>query len=430
MTIFVLTMVVFLFLLFLGVDIVFSFILTGMVYILFITDIPIQETVLASRGITLVAQSYTILAVPLFILAAALLNESGVTKRLVAFGIALVGNVRGGLGHAVVVSNMFMAGMSGSATADAAGIGKIMIPALTKAGFTPASAAALSASAATLGPILPPSIAMVLYASLADVSLGALLLASVVPGLLIGVFLMIGLYFSAEAKRVERVPFQWGVLLRTGLDALIALAMPLVILGGMFLGTYTPTEGAAIAVVYALFMGLVVYRTLRLKQLWVAFSETAVLTGAILLVVMGANGLSWLLTADGVGEALAPAFFPFESMPAITLLIVAAITLVLGTAMEEVTMLILMTPILAPTVVTLGIDPVLFGVVFVLATMIGLITPPVGISMFITCRIAGVTTGQFGRAVIRPFTAIVCVLITMCIFPQTVLWLPNAVLGT
>ncbi len=424
----VLMMVVFLALLFLGVPVAFSFILAaaGYVYI-FGSNVP--DTIIAARGITLVSESYTLLAVPLFLLAARLLNDAGMTDRLVAFAIAAIGHIRGGVGHAVVLANMVMAGMSGSATADAAGIGQAMIPVLRKAGYSAPSAAALSASAATIGPIIPPSVAMVLYAALASVSLGQLLLAGLVPGILMGIFLMVSLLLSAEARAMERSKFSLRRLAVTARDAFLSLLMPAIILGGMFLGVYTPTEGAAVAVAYAVFIGGVVYRSLTMSKLWEALKGSGTTTGAVLFVVMGANSVGWILTAEGAGEALLPLFTPIRDNPAVALLIIAAMTLILGTAMEEVTMLVLMTPILAPVVADIGIDPIHFGIVFVLSTMIGLITPPVGISMFITCHIAGVTSGEFTRAVIRPFTALVLVVVVISIFPDLVLWLPNTVFG-
>lgn len=426
---FVIAMVIFLVLIFIGIDIVFSFVLAGAIYLTWVSTSPIDISVVASRGITLVGESYTILAIPLFIFAACLLNETGLTNRLVAFAVALVGHVRGGLGHAVIVANLGMAGISGSATADAAGIGKAMIPSLQRSGYAPASAAALSAAAATLGPIVPPSIALVLYASLSGASLGGLLLAGIVPGLLMVIFLMVSLLLSPAARATTRVKFSWRRLGSTAQSGVLAILMPLIILGGMFLGFYTPTEGAAMAVVYSILVGTVVLRSLGIKQFRRAVTETVIMSGAILLVVMGANGLSWLLTADGVGLALAPFFTPFQATPGVTLLIIAAVALILGTAMEEVTMLILFTPILAPVVVHLGIDPIQFGIVFVTAVMIGLITPPVGISMFIAASIAKVTVGQFSRAVVGPFLALVGVLVVLCLWPPATTWLPNLVLG-
>lgn len=420
--------VIFLVLIFMGVPVAFGFFLTAAAYVYVLSD-QVSETIVAARGISFVSESYTILAVPLFVLAARLMNDAGMTDRLVLFAVAAVGHVRGGIGHAVVVSNMVMAGMSGSATADAAGIGQAMIPALRKAGYSASSAAALTASAATIGPIIPPSVAMVLYAALANVSLGRLLLAGVVPGVLMGGFLMVGLLLSKEAGGLKRTRFDLRILLRTTRDAFFSILMPAIILGGMFLGIYTPTEGAAVAVAYGVLIGTVVYRTLDHRRLWKSMQATAAITGTVLLVVMGANAVSWILTAEGAGAILRPMFIPFESNPGLTLVIIAAVTLLLGTAIEEVTMLVLMTPILAPVVIGLGIDPIHFGIVFVLATMIGLITPPVGISMFITCQIAGVTTGQFTRAVIRPFIALILVVVVISLMPELVLWLPNAVLG-
>ncbi len=424
----VLMMVVFLALLFLGVPVALSFVLAAAGYV-YIFGSNVSDTIIAARGISLISESYTLLAVPLFLLAARLLNDAGMTDRLVAFAIAAVGHIRGGVGHAVVLANMVMAGMSGSATADAAGIGQAMIPVLRRAGYSAPSAAALSASAATIGPIIPPSVAMVLYAALASVSLGQLLLAGLVPGILMGVFLMVSLLLSAEARALERSKFNLRRLASTGRDAVLSLLMPAIILGGMFLGVYTPTEGAAVAVAYGVFIGGFVYRTLTVDKLWTSLKSSGTTTGAVLFVVMGANAVGWILTAEGVGETLLPLFTPVRDNPALALLIIAAMTMILGTAMEEVTMLVLMTPILAPVVADLGIDPIHFGIVFVLSTMIGLITPPVGISMFITCHIAGVTSGEFTRAVIRPFIALMLVVVTISIFPDLVLWLPNLVFG-
>lgn len=421
-------MLVFIVLLFMGIPVAYSFILAAAVYVYLIaTSVP--DIIVAQQGITFVSESFSILAVPLFLLAARLMNEAGMTDRLAAFAMAAVGHVRGGIGHAVVVTNMVMAGMSGSATADAAGIGQAMIPTLIKAGYPPASAAALSAAAATLGPMLPPSIAMVIYSSLSNVSLGRLLLGGAVPGVIIGLFLMLDLLFSREAGKLERVPFSVRKLLTTMRDAFLSLLLPVIILGGSFFGVYTPTEGAAVAVAYGLFLGLAFYRTLTLASVWRALQATAETTGAILLIVMAANAVSWIMAAEGAGEGLKSLFFPFQSSPTIVLLVICAFTVLLGTVLEEATMLVLLTPILAPVVVSYGIDPVQFGVVFVLATMIGLIHPPIGISMFVTIHIAHVSTGQFARAVVRPLLATIAALIVCAVFPQIVLWLPNALLG-
>ena len=420
--------VAFLVLIFAGVPVGYSMVLTAAVHF-YVLSPGMSATVIAQRPVGLISESFTLLAVPLFLLAGNLLNACGMTARLVAFSVALVGHVRGGLGHAVVVSNVVMSGMSGSATADAAGIGSIMIPSLIRAGFSRRAAAALTASAATLGPIIPPSVAMVLYASLANVSLGRLLLAGFLPGFVIALFLMIDLWFSSESRRVARVPFNWRRLLLTARDAILALIMPAIILGGMFGGVYTPTEGAAVAVAYALIVGVVVYRSLSVAVVFQSLRESARTTGAVLFVVATASAVSWILTAEQAGETFRQVFLPFQASPKATMLLIAAVTLVLGTAMEETTMLVLMTPILAPIVAQAGIDPIHFGLVFVLSTMIGLITPPVGITMFIACRLAGITVNEFTRAVWRPLLALVLAVIVCALWPGLVLFLPNLVMG-
>jgi len=419
---------VFLLLIFLSIPVTYAMILTAATY-LYLLSPGIPATVIPQKAIGIISESFTLLAIPLFLLAGSLMNASGMTTRLVAFAVALVGHIRGGLGHAVVVSNLVMAGMSGSATADAAGIGKIMIPALKTAGFRAAAAAALNSSAATIGPIVPPSIAMVVYASLSGVSVGRLLLAGAVPGLIMALFLMIDLYFSRESAGVARQPFNWRRLLVTARDAILALILPAIILGGMVAGIYTPTEGAAVAVAYALVIGTVVYKTLTPVLIYRSLTESARATGAVLLVVATANAVSWILAAEGAGLLLKQLFLPFEANPGLTLLIIAGVVLLLGTAMEETTMLVLMTPVLVPVVAQAGIDPVHFGLVFVLATMIGLITPPVGITMFISCQIAGVSVNEFTRAVWRPFLALLAALVVVALWPGLVLFLPNMVMG-
>ena len=420
--------VTFLVLIFASVPVAYSMLLSAATYF-YLLNPSIPATAIPQRAIGMLSESFTLLAIPLFLLAGSLLNACGMTARLVAFSVAVVGHIRGGLGHAVVVSNVVMSGMSGSATADAAGIGSIMIPALKRAGFRASTAAALTASAATIGPIIPPSIAMVVYSSLSGVSVGRLLLAGAIPGLVMAFFLMVDLFLSKESGQVARQPFRWQRVLITARDAVLALIMPAIILGGMFAGVYTPTEGAAVAVAYALAIGFFVYRTLTVASVYESLRDSAVATGAVLFVVAAANSMSWILTAERAGEVLKQVFVPFEGNPGVMLLFIAAITLVLGTAMEETTMLVLMTPVLAPVVAKAGIDPVHFGLVFVLATMIGLITPPVGITMFIGCQIAGVSVNEFTRAVWRPFLALVCALVVVSQWPGLVLFLPNLLLG-
>ena len=420
--------VIFLVLIFVGIPVGYAMILTAAAHF-YVLSPGLSPTVIAQRPVGLISESFTLLAVPLFLLAGNLLNACGMTARLVAFSVALVGHVRGGLGHAVVVANVIMAGMSGSATADAAGIGSIMIPSLIRAGFSPRAAAALTASAATLGPDHPAERRHGPLREPLERVARAAPPRRLPPRARDGALPDGDLWLSKESARVARTRFEWGRLLATARDAVLALIMPAIILGGMFGGVYTPTEGAAVAVAYALVIGVVVYRSLTPAAIFQSLRESARTTGAVLFVVGTASAVSWVLTAERAGEALRQVFLPYQASPKITLLLIAAVTLALGTAMEETTMLVLMTPILAPIVAHAGIDPVHFGLVFVLSTMIGLITPPVGITMFIACQLAGITVNDFTRAVWRPFLALVLAVIVCALWPEMVLFLPNLVMG-
>ena len=417
-------------LIFIGIPVGYAMILTAGVYFFFLNpSIPSSQIASATAGA--VSESFTLIAIPLFLLAGELLNRSGMTQRIVDFALAIVGHLRGGLGHAVVVANVVMSGLSGSATSDAAGIGSIMIPELKRAGYKPADAAALSAAAATLGPIIPPSIAMVIFASLSNVSLGRLLLAGVLPGLLMALFLMANLYISNLGGDAGRRRFEWRRLLVSARDALLCLTMPAIILGGMVGGVYTPTEGAAAAVLYTVAVGALIYRTLPLQEIFAALRESARLSGAILMVVAASSSLAWILTVEHAGQLLGEMFasFGLAGSPSLLMLAMAGFILVLGTAMEETTMLVLLVPVLFPIATQAGIDPVQFGLVFILATMMGLITPPVGLTMFITCRIAGVTVNEFTRAIVRPFLALVVALCVCALWSELVLFLPRLIMG-
>ena len=417
-------------LIFIGIPVAYAMILTAGLYF-FVLNPSIPASQIASATAGAVSESFTLIAIPLFLLAGELLNRSGMTQRIVDFALAIVGHLRGGLGHAVVVANVVMSGLSGSATSDAAGIGSIMIPELKRAGYKPADAAALSAAAATLGPIIPPSIAMVIFASLSNVSLGRLLLAGVLPGLLMALFLMANLYISNLGGDAGRRRFEWRRLLVSARDALLCLMMPAIILGGMVGGVYTPTEGAAAAVLYTVAVGALIYRTLSLREIFAALRESARLSGAILMVVAASSSLAWILTVEHAGQLLGGMFasFGLAGSPSLLMLAMAGFILVLGTAMEETTMLVLLVPVLFPIAMQAGIDPVQFGLVFILATMMGLITPPVGLTMFITCRIAGVTVNEFTRAIVRPFLALVVALCVCALWSELVLFLPRLIMG-
>jgi tripartite ATP-independent transporter DctM subunit len=244
-----------------------------------------------------------------------------------------------------------------------------------------------------------------------------------------GFFLMIDLFLSAESARTARAPFSWRRVLTTGRDAVLAIIMPVIILGGMFTGVYTPTEGAAVAVAYAMLIGALVYQTLTPAVIFRSLRRTSVITGAVMFIVAAANTLSWILTVEHAGDAVMQMLRPVQTSPQLTLLSIVALLLILGCFMEGAAILVLMTPVLAPVALKVGIDPVHFGLVFVLAVMIGLITPPVGMTMFVTANIAHVSVGEFAKAVWRPFLALTAACLVVALWPGLVLFIPNLVMG-
>lgn len=401
--------------------------LAGFVALLLRGNIPIEVT--AQRFVTGV-DSFPLLAVPFFILAGALMNAGGVTERLVRLAQVLVGRLTGGLGHVVVVTNMIMAGMSGSAVADAAGTGSVLIPSMVRAGFTPAFSAAVTAAASTIGPIIPPSIPFVILGALVNVSVGRLFLGGAIPGLLMGFYLMIAVYVISKrrgyAKGSKPAPGEALSALKTAIPALL---LPVIIMWGILGGIVTPTEAAVLAVLYALVVGSIVYRELTLSSTLQVLGEAALTTGVIMFIVAGASLLTWILAREQAGPLLVRSVTSVTSSPVIVLLVINIVLLILGCFFETLSLMILIVPVLYPLITALGIDPVHFGVVFVLNLMIGLITPPVGMSMFIACSIARIKVVDFARE--APLFVVALVLVLGCItyLPGLVLYLPNLLMG-
>jgi C4-dicarboxylate transporter, DctM subunit len=411
----------------LGVPIAVSMGLAAFSAILLRGNIPFEVT--AQRFVTGV-DSFPLLAVPFFILAGALMNTGGVTERLVRLANALVGRLTGGLGHVVVVTNMIMAGMSGSAVADAAGTGAVLIPSMIRAGFGPAFSAAVTASASTIGPIIPPSIPFVVFGVLASVSIGRLFLGGAVPGILMGLYLMFTVYLVSRKRGYARGEATSRAGLGTAFkNAVPALMLPLIILWGIVGGAVTPTEAAVLAVLYAMVLGVFVYRELRLSTMVHVFCEAALTTGVIMFIVAGASLLAWIMTREQAGPTLVGAVTSVTRDPRLVLLLINLILLILGCFLETLSLMILLVPVLVPLTNALGIDPVHFGVVFTLNLMIGLITPPVGMSMFIACSIAKIGVVDFAREIPLFVVALVVVLLLITYFPPLVLFLPNLLMG-
>jgi len=374
--------------------------------------------------------SFPLLAVPTFILAGEVMNSGGLTRRIVEFSRVLVGHIAGGLAHVTVLPNVIVSGISGSALAEAAGVGSVMIEAMKKQGFGAGFAGALNAAASTIGPLIPPSIPLVIYAVMTSQSAGKMLLAGFAPGFLVAIALMVYAYFVSRRRGYpvsERAT--WADLWRSTRSAFLALMTPVIIIWGIVGGVVTPTEAAVIAVLYALFLGTVVYRELTWKTIWAMFGEAAMTTATVMFIVAASALLAWVLTRQQAGPALVKLVTSVSTDPTVILLMLNVILLVLGCFLETLSLMLLLVPVLLPLIKTLGIDPVHFGVMFTLNLMIGLITPPVSMSMFITCRIARIQVAEFAREIWPFVIALVAVLLMVTYFPAIVLFLPNLVMG-
>jgi tripartite ATP-independent transporter DctM subunit len=371
--------------------------------------------------------SYTLLAIPLFILAADIMNVGTLADRLLRFSQALVGRFRGGLGHVNIVSSLIFSGMSGSAVADAVGMGRIVINMMTKDGrYTASYAAAITAASATIGPIIPPSIPMVLYALVSDTSIGYLFAAGIAPGLLMGVMLMV---MNSIIARQRNFPVDEVIPLRdipmTTFRAVPALLLPVILLGGIYGGIMTPTEAAAVAAAYALVVSVVLYRSVKAGQFYHTLLHSARSTATVGVLIAGALAFNYVITRENVPDALAVFIEQFNLSPTGFLIAINILFLILGCILEGGAILLIVVPIFIPTVHALGIDPVHFGVVVVVNSMIGLITPPYGLLLFIVANI----TKQPLSAIIKdlwPFIlALIFALAVITFTPDFVLFVPR-----
>ena len=374
-----------------------------------------------------VYDSFVILAVPLFIIAANIMNAGSINDRLMSFCVALVGRFRGGLGHVNVVVSIIFSGMSGSAVADAAGTGKIQIDMMVKDGrYSPGYAAAITAASAVIGPIIPPSIPMVLYALVSDTSVGYLFIGGAVPGLLVGAVLMAYNHWAAyrygfgidETVPVREIPH------RT-LRALPVLLMPAILLYGIYGGIATPTEAAAIAASYALFLAAFFYRELSWRGLYAVLLDSARSSASVGLLIGGALIFNYIVASENIPGAVSSALTGLDVSPLAFLIGVNVLLLILGCLLDASTIILVIVPIFVPTCKALGIDLVHFGVVVVVNAMIGLITPPYGVLLFVTNAVTGIPLGAMIREIWGFIFVLVVALAAMILFPEIVLWLPR-----
>lgn len=405
-----------------GFPVAFSIGLTSLLYCLKegLVLITIPQRMVA--GI----DNFAFLAVPFFILAGNLMNTGGITRRLFRFATSIVGFIPGGLGHANVVGSIIFAGMSGAAIADAGGLGTIEIKAMKDEGYDTDFSAAVTAASSTIGPIIPPSIPMILYAAFGGVSVGKLFLAGAVPGILMGVSLMVMIYIIS-VRRKYPVHSQLDVkeIWVSFKEGLLPLFTPVIILGGIMGGIFTPTEAAVVASAYALFLGLVVYREIKWSELPGIILNTAVTTAIVLFIISAASIYGWLLAREQVPQTVAKLLFSITTNPHLVLLIMIGFLLIIGCFMETAASLIILVPILVPMTSQLGIDPLVFGLIMVFTLMLGLITPPVGVVLYLIADIAEISFERTVKATFPFLLPLIIVLLLITFVPQIAMFLPN-----
>ena len=374
--------------------------------------------------------SYTLLAIPLFILCGNLMNAAQLTNRIFNLAQALVGHITGGLGHANVVASMIFAGMSGSATADAGGLGTVEIKAMLEYGYDRDFAVSITAASSTIGPIIPPSIIMILYAAMTEESVGRLFLGGFVPGILMGFSLMITVYIISRKRGYGKTEKQtFTEILKAFHKALLSLLTPVIIVGGIAVGVFTVTEAAAVAALYAFILGGLVYKHVKIRDLTEIILDTMRTTAVIMFILSTIAALAWILVSDQVAKEVGNLMLSITHHPQLILLMIVIFLLVFGCVLEAIPIMILTVPIFMPVIETIGIDPIHFGVVMVLVLMIGLITPPVGMILFVISEIGGVSVERVMKTIIPFIIPLLCVLTLIAYIPDLVLAVPNWIFG-
>ncbi len=452
-----------------GVPVAIAMAGSALVYILLSGDLP--ALVVVQRMISGI-DSFPLLAVPFFIMAGNLMNNAGITNRIYDFALALVGWLKGGLGHVNIIGSVIFAGMSGTAIADAAGLGTIEIKAMKDKGYDLGFSVGVTAASATLGPIIPPSLPFVIYAMMANVSVGQLFLAGIIPGVVMAILMMLTVaYYAHKFKWGGDVEFEWhrmgkafielGIvigfplllwgMMQFGLpfngaiglglagllvadwkwkfDAVLPIMTPVLLIGGMTTGVFTPTEGAIAACVWALFLGLFWYRTMSWKMLVKVSMDTIETTATVLFIVAAASIFGWLLTATRVTDMVAAWVLAFTHSPWVFLLLANLLMLFVGCFLEPTAAILILVPVLMPVVQQLGIDPVHFGLIMVLNLMIGLLHPPMGMVLFVLARVANLSIEKTTMAIIPWLVPLLLSLILITYIPSISLWLPRLFYG-
>ena len=420
----VLTLLIsFFFFLIIGVPVAFVLGLTPLVALITQGETPL---VLVAQRIFTGMDSPVLMAVPFFILAGNIMGAGGMTQRLVKFCNVLVGPLRGGLAYINVAISMLFAGITGAAVADTSAVGSILIPAMKKEGYDSDFSAAVTATSSTIGPVIPPSIPFIIYGVLGEVSIASLFLAGFVPGILLGLFQMVVIWIYARKRHYpkrSRPSFRESV--RVSVDAFLVLLMPIIILGGILSGIFTPTESACIAVFYALFISLFVYRDIHFKDLPRIFIKTGATSSLVMLVIGTASIFSWLLASEEIPYSVTEAILDLTHNKILILLLMNILLLIVGTFMETTASLIILTPVLLPLMLKIGVDPLHFGVILVLNLVIGLTTPPVGVCLFVACAIGQTNLERLSRAILPFLVASIAVLIICTYWEGLIMAIPK-----
>jgi len=403
----------------LGMPIAFALLICG---VALMHSLDIFDAQIVAQNVINGADSFPLMAVPFFMLAGEVMNKGGLARRIVNVALTLLGHARGGLGYVAILASVILSSLSGSAAADAAALGTLVVPMMIAAGHSRMYSAGLVSAGSVIGPVIPPSIGFVLFGVVGGVSISKLFLAGVVPGLFLALGLCVAWWWVAKHEDAVRQPRRsWQEVLRALIDGFWALMLPVIIIAGLRFGIFTPTEAGVVVAVYSLFVATCIYRELKLKDLYSVFLSAAVTTSVVMFLVAAALVSSWLITVAEITHQIVDLLRPFMGSQILLMLAIMIIVVIVGTALDMTPTILIMTPILMPVIKEAGIDPVYFGVVFIINNSIGLITPPVGIVLNVVCGVSNISMEDIIKGVWPFLVAELVVLLLLVLFPWLVM---------